>query len=167
MLFSYGSGRQRINSKKNAGESMAISIALAMQRYDAGRIARQSIFRASLEATGCFHRASASTVSPRRPPWSKNSNKIHKTLTKHSFQLATTVHFNRQLFVRISYPKTDPLLSSSMRQASCKYETPRLELKSSAKFLAIKHCQRTKFGKVISLARSSIFKWAHICAHRG
>ena len=30
MLFSYGSGRQRINSKKNAGDSMAILIAVAM-----------------------------------------------------------------------------------------------------------------------------------------
>ncbi len=40
MLFSYGSGRQRIDSNKNAGESMAISIVMAMQRYDAGRIAR-------------------------------------------------------------------------------------------------------------------------------
>ena len=81
---------------------MAISMAMAMQRYDAGRIARQSISRASFEATGCLHRASACAVSPRRPPWSKNSNKTHKTLTKHNFQLATTVHFERQLFVRIA-----------------------------------------------------------------
>ena len=79
----------------------------------------------------------------------------------------TMVHFDRYLFVRISYPKTDPRLSSSMRQASFKCETLRLELKSSAKFLAIKCCQRTKFGKVIKLANSSSFKWPHICAHRG
>jgi hypothetical protein len=39
MLFSYGSGRQQINSKNNAGELMAISIAMAMQWYDAWRIA--------------------------------------------------------------------------------------------------------------------------------
>jgi hypothetical protein len=44
---------------------------------------------------------------------------------------------------------------------------PWLELESSATFLAIKSCQRTKFGKVIKLARSSLKKWAHICAHRG
>ena len=37
--------------------------------------------------------------------------------------------------MRISYPKTDPLLSSSMRQASFKCEMPRLELKSSRSFL--------------------------------
>jgi hypothetical protein len=35
-------------------------------------------------------------------------------------------------------PKTDPLLSSSMRRASFKCKTPWLELKSSRSFLAIK-----------------------------
>jgi hypothetical protein len=41
MFFSYGRGRKRIETAtKNAGELMAISIAMAMQRYDAGRIAR-------------------------------------------------------------------------------------------------------------------------------
>jgi hypothetical protein len=53
-----------------------------------------------------------------------------------------------------------------MWQASCKYETPRLELESSATFLAIKRCQRTKIGKVIKLARSSI-KNGHISATIG
>jgi len=88
---------------KNAGEPMAISIAMAMQRYDTGRIARWSTSGASLEATGCRHWSNACAVSPCRPPWSKNLNQTHKTLTKYN------------LFVRISYPKTDPLLSSSMR----------------------------------------------------
>ncbi len=54
-----------------------------------------------------------------------------------------------QLFVRISYPKTDPLLRSSMQQASFKCETSQLELKSSRSFLAIKCWQRTKSKKVI------------------
>jgi hypothetical protein len=42
-----------------------------------------------------------------------------------------------------------------MQQALFKCETPRLELKSSQSFLAIKRCQRTKIRKVIKLARSS------------
>jgi hypothetical protein len=50
---------------------------------------------------------------------------------------------------------------------SCICETLWLELESSAKFLAIKSCQRTKIGKVIKLAWSSLFKWAHIWANRG
>jgi hypothetical protein len=53
-------------------------------------------------------------------------------------------------------PKTDPLYSSLIQQASCKCEMPRLERESSAKFLAIKCCQQTKIGKVIELTRSSI-----------
>jgi len=75
------------------------------------------------------------------------------------------VHFNHKLFVRISYPKTDPLLSSSMREVSCKYEMPRLELKSSAKFLAIKHCQRTTFGKVIAYAPIGVNSLTAMGAH--
>ena len=50
-------GDNESTATKYAGESMAISIAMAMQRYDARRIARWSTFRASLEATGCRHRA--------------------------------------------------------------------------------------------------------------
>ena len=46
-----------------------------------------------------------------------------------------------------------------------KCETPRLKLKSSRTFLAIKRCERTKTGKVIKQSRSSKLRWAHICAH--
>ena len=46
-------------AKENAGKSMAISMVIAMQRYEAGRIAQLSISRASLEATVCLHWASA------------------------------------------------------------------------------------------------------------
>jgi hypothetical protein len=37
-----------------------------------------------------------------------------------------------------------------MRQVSFKCEVPRLELKSSQSFLAIKRCQRTKSKKFLS-----------------
>jgi hypothetical protein len=52
-----------------------------------------------------------------------------------------------------------------MQQALFKCETPRLKLKSSRSFLAIKHWQRTKSKKVIKHLRSSKLRWAHICAH--
>jgi hypothetical protein len=52
-----------IDETKNAGKLTTISMAMAMQQYDAGRIARWSTSRASLEATGCRHRASACAVS--------------------------------------------------------------------------------------------------------
>jgi hypothetical protein len=51
-----------IDETKNAGKSTTISMAMAMQQYDAGRIARWSTSRASLEATGCRHRASACAI---------------------------------------------------------------------------------------------------------
>jgi len=82
-----------IDETKNAGKSTTISVAMAMQWYNAGHIARWSTSRASLEATGCRHRENAFAVSPRWPPWSTNSNKTHKTLTKHNFYLATIVIF--------------------------------------------------------------------------
>ena len=62
-------------------------------------------------------------------------------------------------------PKTDPLRSSSM-QALFKCESTRLQLESSATFLAIKCCQGTTIGKVIKLAQNSIKSWVHIiCVH--
>jgi len=78
-------GENESMATENASKSMAISIAMAMQRYDPGRIDPWSTSRASLEATGCRHRASACAVLPRRPPWSTNLLKQHKTLTKHNF----------------------------------------------------------------------------------
>ena len=45
----------KLTATKNADESVAISMAMAMERYDARRIARWSTSRASLEATGCRH----------------------------------------------------------------------------------------------------------------
>ena len=86
---------------------------------------------------------------------------VETTLNTTKTQLLPSNYgtFDRQLFVRISYqnrPSTQLI-----------DDTPQLELKCSQTFLAIKCCQRTKLGKVIKLAQRSIFKWAHICAHRG
>ena len=51
-----------------AGKSLAI-----FDWYDTGRIARWNTSRASLEANGCRHRASACIALPRWPPWSTMS----------------------------------------------------------------------------------------------
>ena len=80
----------KIVKTKNAGKSTMISMAMAVHRYDAGRIARWSTSRASLKG----HGASVGTILPRWLPWLTNSNETHKTLTKHNFLLATTVHFD-------------------------------------------------------------------------
>jgi hypothetical protein len=52
-------GNNESMMSKNSGKSLAILIAMRMRRYDAGRITRWSTSRASLEATGCRHQASA------------------------------------------------------------------------------------------------------------
>ncbi len=78
-------GDSKLTATINAGESMAISMAMAMQWYDTGRIARWITSGASLEVTGCSHWVSACAVSPRQPPWSTNLLKQHKTLTKNYF----------------------------------------------------------------------------------
>jgi len=61
-------GNNESTTTKNADKSLAILMAMAMQRYDA----------ASLEATGRRHRASACVVLPRWPPWSTILNKHTK-----------------------------------------------------------------------------------------
>jgi hypothetical protein len=58
-------GNNESTTTKNVGELLAISIAMQTRRYDAGHIAQWSTSRASLEATGCRHRASACAVLPR------------------------------------------------------------------------------------------------------
>ncbi len=89
MLFRYGSGQQRIDG--NAGESMAISIVMEMQWYDAGRIARWITSRASLEATGdaAFGQVLALYCPGGHHGWSKNSNQH----TKH--QQNTTFSYRK------------------------------------------------------------------------
>jgi hypothetical protein len=49
----------KIDETKNAGKLTTVSVAMAMQQYDAGHITRWSTSRASLEATECRHQASA------------------------------------------------------------------------------------------------------------
>jgi hypothetical protein len=62
----------------NAGKSLAISIAMGMRQYNAVLIAQWSTSRASLEATGCCHWASACAVLPWRLPWLTISNEMQK-----------------------------------------------------------------------------------------
>jgi hypothetical protein len=88
-------GNNESTANQNAGKSMAISIAMAMQRYNAGRIARWITSRASLKVTGYRHQSSACTILPQWLPWLKDLNETHKTLTKHNFMPATMVHFDR------------------------------------------------------------------------
>ena len=71
--------------------------------------------------------------------------------TNRTQLLASKYGKNRSLVVYENFiPRMDPLLSSSMQQASFECEMPWLELKSSWIFLAIKRCQQTKVEKLLS-----------------
>ncbi len=156
MLFSYGSGRQRIdgNTKWRRTDCNIDCYGNVAVRH--GSHPRWSTPRASLEATRCRHWSGAYAISPQQPPWSKNLNQTHKSPNKTQLLANNNGTFRSLVVCENFNPKTDPLLSSLMQWALCKCEVPRLELESSAKFLAINRCQRTKFGKVIKLAQSSI-----------
>ncbi len=78
-------GDNELRTTKIAGELLAILIAMQMRWFEAGPIARWSTYRASLEATGRPHWASACTVSPRWSPWSWKILEYTKTLAKHTF----------------------------------------------------------------------------------
>jgi hypothetical protein len=94
---------------------------------------------------GCLRRiAPAAAMVNEFVETTQNTNKKQLLASNYS-----TFRALLNTLVRISYPNTDPLLSSSMRQASLKCEMPRLELKSSRSFLAIKRCQQIKSKKVL------------------
>ena len=155
MLYSYGSGWQRIdgNKKKQANRWQ---FWLSWQCSGTTRGVSPDGAHPGLHSKPlkCHHRSSACAVSAATMVKEFESN---KTLTKHNFYLASNYGTFWSLVVCDNFnPKTDRLLGSSMR----------LELERSAKFLAIKRCQGTKIGKVIKLARSSILS-GPIWAHRG
>jgi hypothetical protein len=109
-------GDNNSTATKNAGESMAISIAMVMQRYDAGHIARWITSGASLKASGCSHRSSACAVSPLTPAaamvkeFESNTQNTNKTQL-----LASNYGTFRVLVVCENFnPNTDRLLSSSI-----------------------------------------------------
>ncbi len=85
MLFSHGSGQQQIDDNKKCRQINDNFDGHGDAAVRCGAHRPMEHIQASLEATGCHHRASACAVLPRQPPWSTISNKTHKTLTKHNF----------------------------------------------------------------------------------
>ncbi len=156
MFYSYGSERQRIdgNKKKQANRWQ---FWLPWQCSSATRGVSSDGAHPGLHSKPlkCHHRSSACAVSAATmvKEFKSNTQNTNKTQLLPSnygtfWSLVVCDNFN---------PKSDHLLGSSMR----------LELESSAKFLAIKRCQRTKIGKVIKLAQSSILSGPILWAHRG
>ena len=167
MLLSYGSGRQRIGGNKKCrlidgnfdchGDAAVHRGAHHLMKHIQG-FTRSHWMPPSAE---CLRSIAPAAAMVDEFEWNtQNTNKTQLFAINYgTFQsLVVCENFN---------PKMDPLISSSMQQASCKCETTRFELKSSCTYLAIKRCQQTKIGKVIKLTWSLIKKWSHICNHRG
>ncbi len=149
-------GNNESTTTKNVGKLLSISIAMRMWWYDMGHIARWSTSRASLEAsTGCRYQSSACAVSPWRPPWSTNSNKTHKNTSKTQLLAGNYGTFRALVVCENFIPQNEPSTQLIDATSCVKCEMPRLELKSSRTFLAIKCCQGTKSEKVIKRSRIS------------
>ena len=59
MVFSYGYEQIELAIMKNTVKLLDVSMTMQLRWYNAGRIAQWNTSRASLEATGCHHQASA------------------------------------------------------------------------------------------------------------
>jgi hypothetical protein len=70
MLFSYSYARQKITNRKNAADSLAISMTMRIRQYGAKRIAQNGRSSATLDATGRRHWEIIRPASPQRTPWS-------------------------------------------------------------------------------------------------
>jgi hypothetical protein len=114
-------------------------IAMRMRRYNKGRIT-------PIEHVQGFTRShwmpSSGECLGRTAPAAAMINEFVETtqITNKTQLLASNYGtMSASCFLRISYSKTNPLLSSSMQPASFKCEMSRLELKSLLSFLSIKH----------------------------
>ncbi len=118
-LLSVVLGMIKTTMTKNTSKSLLILITTRIWWYNAGHISQWGTYRASLEATGCHHRASACAVLPRRRSWLTILTANTKILTKHNFLLAThgtiNAHKSRENFIPQNGPSTQLI-----NQTSCK-----------------------------------------------
>ncbi len=81
MLFSYGYGQwQNQRWHQNTPPLRPVSKALRMRRSNTDGIAQCGMSKATLEATGCCHRAATRSILPQRPP-EQQANKQQSTNT--------------------------------------------------------------------------------------
>jgi len=145
MLFSYGSGWQEIDGNKKCRQISG--------DFDChGDAAVRHGAHRPIEHVQGFHwkplDAAIGRVSVPYCPGGLHCQRIHwkNTNTNKTQLLASNYGTFWSLVVCENFTPQNrpPLLSSLMQWASFKCEMPRLELKSSRTFLAIKCCQRTK-----------------------
>jgi hypothetical protein len=101
--------------QKNTPTLLAIFIAMGMWLYNFGHIAQSSTSQASLEATGCHHRASAWDVLPWQPPWLTILNEIQKqNVKRYSINHLLSTILGRRCFVFLFRQLTEQLHQGDM-----------------------------------------------------
>ena len=96
-------------------------------------------------------------------PAAAMANKFEGNTQNTTFSLQLWYILIASCFMRISYPKMDPLFSSLMRPVLLNCETPQFEQKSLWTFLAIKRCQGTKRKKKLSGYEACQKAGAYVC----
>ncbi len=82
--------------------SLAVSMAMAVSQCNTMGITQCSISRATLEATGCWHRAITCSVSPQRPP-GQQTNKQQSTSTPTKLAILMAMAMHRYITTRIAW----------------------------------------------------------------
>jgi hypothetical protein len=85
MLFSYGSGQQRIDDNDKCRRIAGNFDCHADAAVQRGAHCLMEHVQGFTQSHWMPPSGNASAISPRRPPWLMNSSKQHKTLTKHNF----------------------------------------------------------------------------------
>ncbi len=102
MLFSYGYCQwQNWQWQTNAPCLLAILMATAVCRSNADGIAQCGMSRATLDATGCHHRATTCYVSPQRPP-GQQANKQQSTNTPKKVDVLMAMAMRRYVTAHIA-----------------------------------------------------------------
>ncbi len=86
----------------NAPPSLAILMAMAVRQGNTDSIAQCGMSRATSEAIECHHRATTSSVLPRRPP-GKQANKQQSTNTPTLLAVSMTIAMRRYLTACIAW----------------------------------------------------------------
>ncbi len=102
MVLGYDYSKQKRRWRRtNAPHLPAVLMATAVRRSNTDSIARCGMSRATLEATGCCHRATTCYVSPQRPP-GQQVNKQQSTNTPKKVAVLMAMVMRRYVTARIA-----------------------------------------------------------------
>jgi hypothetical protein len=101
MVLGYDYSKKRRWWRTNGPHLPAVVMATAVHRRDTDGIARWGMSRATPEATGCWHWATTSSVSPRQPP-GQQAAKLQSTNTPRKQAILMAMAMRRYVTARIA-----------------------------------------------------------------